>query len=217
MARRVVILGAGPAGRRVNYILSYDLDIEVIGHTDRDQTLAGREILGKPVLGTDETLTECYAQGVRHAVIGVGDPQVRAKLRKLATESGFELVNAMHPSAIVSPHVRLGQGVILAEGVVVSDNPIIEDNTWVGFGALIGHDARIGRDGLVGGRAAVGSGSQAGERVLLGFGCVIGLGLRIGDDAIVGSGANVIRDVEACAVVVGNPARVIKYLDRSSK
>lgn len=39
-------------------------------------------------------------------------------------------------------------------------------------------------------------------------------GVTIGENAVVGAGAVVTKDVPDNAVVVGNPARVIKYLDK---
>ena len=38
-------------------------------------------------------------------------------------------------------------------------------------------------------------------------------GIKIGDNAIIGAGSVVISDIPANAIVVGNPARIIKYLD----
>ena len=38
-------------------------------------------------------------------------------------------------------------------------------------------------------------------------------GVTIGENAVVGAGAVVTKDVPNNAVVVGNPARVIRYLD----
>lgn len=38
-------------------------------------------------------------------------------------------------------------------------------------------------------------------------------GVTIGENAVVGAGAVVTRDVPDNAVVVGNPAKVIRYLD----
>ncbi|PAU63549.1 dTDP-6-deoxy-3,4-keto-hexulose isomerase [Pseudomonas sp. PIC25] len=47
----------------------------------------------------------------------------------------------------------------------------------------------------------------------IGAGAVILPGLTIGERAMVGAGAVVTRDVPALALVVGNPARIVRYLD----
>lgn len=50
-----------------------------------------------------------------------------------------------------------------------------------------------------------------GSDVWLGAGVIVMPGITVGDRAIVGAGAIVTKDVPADAVVVGNPARIIKY------
>ena len=52
----------------------------------------------------------------------------------------------------------------------------------------------------------------SGERgASIGAGAVIMCGVTIGPWAMVGAGALVLEDVPEGAVVVGNPARIIKY------
>lgn len=51
------------------------------------------------------------------------------------------------------------------------------------------------------------------EEAWIGTGAIILPGVTIGRRAIVGAGSVVTRDVEDYAVVAGNPAKVIKYLD----
>ena len=50
-----------------------------------------------------------------------------------------------------------------------------------------------------------------GNNVWIGSHAVILPGIKIGDNAIVGAGAVVTKDVPAGAVVVGVPAKVIRY------
>jgi maltose O-acetyltransferase len=52
---------------------------------------------------------------------------------------------------------------------------------------------------------------KIGEDVWIGSGAIIMPGVKIGDGAVVGAGAIVLKDVPPNAVVVGNPARIIKH------
>ena len=53
-----------------------------------------------------------------------------------------------------------------------------------------------------------------GEAAWIGAGATILPGVRIGRHAVVGAGAIVTKDVPDYAVAVGNPARIIKHLDK---
>ena len=53
--------------------------------------------------------------------------------------------------------------------------------------------------------------THIGNDVWIGHGAIIMGGVRISDGAIVAAGAVVTKDVPPCAIVGGNPAKVIKY------
>ena len=76
----------------------------------------------------------------------------------------------VHPSAVVSPEAKLGQGVEVGPMAVVE------------AGAVIGDGARIGAHCVVERGATVGAGTRLAPRVVLGHGC------RIGARGIVHSG-----------------------------
>ena len=48
----------------------------------------------------------------------------------------------------------------------------------------------------------------------IGAGCIILAGVTVGENSVVGAGSVVIKDVEPYTVVGGNPARLIKRLDK---
>ena len=50
-----------------------------------------------------------------------------------------------------------------------------------------------------------------GNDVWLGAGCIINQGVKIGDGAVVGAGSFVNKDVEPFSIVVGSPAKLLKY------
>ncbi|MBL7815826.1 MAG: acyltransferase [Saprospiraceae bacterium] len=51
------------------------------------------------------------------------------------------------------------------------------------------------------------------DGVWMGAGVIVTPGVRIGRNAVVGAGSVVTRDVPPYSVVVGNPARIVKYYD----
>lgn len=50
-----------------------------------------------------------------------------------------------------------------------------------------------------------------GNDVWLGAGCIIKQGIKIGDGAVVGAGSFVNKDVEPFSIIVGSPAKLLKY------
>lgn len=83
--------------------------------------------------------------------------------------------------------------------------------TKIDHGTMIGHDVEIGPQCTVVAHAVICGYVVVEENAYLGAACVIRQRLRIGRDAMIGMGAVVIRDVPPNCVVVGNPARFLKY------
>ena len=82
---------------------------------------------------------------------------------------------------------------------------VIDKDVVIGKGCCIYQNVTIGKKYSAEGKSPV-----IGDNVrIYANACIIG-DIKIGDNAVIGAGAIVTKDVPANAVVVGNPARVIK-------
>lgn len=206
---KVLIVGAGGHGAVVLDILRSAGQYEPAGFIDADPALAGRKIGGVPVLGPLNLLPKFRSQ-FGGAIVAIGDNRVRRGYATKLQAAGVGLINAIHPSAVVSSTATLGQNLVIAAGAIVGTGAKVGHSALLNTGCIIDHECEIGE------AAHVGPGVKLAGRVRVGAGALVGIGacvlpcLHVGDEAIVGAGAVVLRDVERGTTVVGAPARVME-------
>jgi len=103
---------------------------------------------------------------------------------------------------IVGPGLRLyhGQALVVNDRVVIGKNCILRHSSTIGACRT-----DLNYSGVV---------PVIGDDVDIGSNVVVVGNVKIGDGAMIGAGSVVVRDVPPRAVVVGNPAKVIRLLDR---
>ena len=76
-----------------------------------------------------------------NAIIAVGDNLVRRKLSiKSKNKNWWKLV---HPNAIISRDVNVGQGTVIMAGSIIQTGVIIGEHSIINTGACIDHDCEI--------------------------------------------------------------------------
>lgn len=158
---------------------------------------------------------EAFRPGPRERyVVGFRGSHV-APLRDMLREK-FNIVfeSLIHPSAVISPFGRRGEGVIVGAGAVVASGVELGDFCLLNRACSIGHDTSIGAFSSVGPGANVASGVVVGDGAVVGIGATIIENIRIGESAFVAAGAVVTRDVQPGAMVAGIPATFKKMWKR---
>ena len=108
--------------------------------------------------------------------------------------------------------VSIGDNVTIKNGVFIWDGITIENNVFIGPGVTFTND----KTPVSKGHSFKLLKTVVKEGASIGGNATLLPGLTIGEHAIIGAGAVVTKDVPPYAVVVGNPARVIKYSERST-
>ena len=212
----VVIWGAGALGEHVHYLLSYNSKIRVSAFLDSNPEQVGKFFHGLPVMAaTKESLLTLKNKGATHGIVAIGDGPLREQFSLLFKELDYEITNAIHPSAQISPHVQLGRGVIILANANLFFNPVIGDYVFVANSVTVSHDNNINDNVSLNTSSTIVARVQLAKNVYIGASATVVHphtgSIVVGEDAIVGAGALVIKDVPARAVVHGVPAEVVRY------
>jgi UDP-perosamine 4-acetyltransferase len=177
---------------------------------DADESLHGSNVAGVPVLGGINQLLKLKTQKVRGAVVSIGDNRIRQQYAQEAADAGLELVQAIHPRAIIAKSARLGRNVVVAAGAVVCAEAVIGDSAIINTGAIIDHESVVGEAVHVCPAATLAGRVQVEQLAFIGMGARIIQCLTIGARSVIGAGAVVRSDIPPDCTAVGVPARIVK-------
>lgn len=142
--------------------------------------------------------------------VAIGDNKMRRWVFDKVEKHGFECVNLIHPSAVVSQNATLvGKNIAIMPNAVINAFAAVGFGTIINTGAVVEHESRIGSFAHIAVGAKVCGHVSVGDSCLVGAGAVIIPNLWIFDEVVIGAGAVVVRNIHEKGVFVGNPARKI--------
>lgn len=128
--------------------------------------------------------------------------------------------------AHVLPNARIGADCNICDHVFIENDVIIGDRVTIKCGVQVWDGVRLEDDVMVGPNATFTNDMFPRSKqpfeirptlvkrgASIGANATILCGVTIGEEAMVGAGAVVTKDVPDRAVVVGNPANIIRYLE----
>jgi len=113
---------------------------------------------------------------------------------------------------LVESDVLIGNEVTVKSGVYLWDGLTIEDNVFIGPNATFTNDkhprSKVYPETFL--RTLIKKGASIGANA------TILPGIEIGEHSVVGAGAVVTKSIPPYAVVMGNPAKIIRFLEKSN-
>lgn len=133
------------------------------------------------------------------------------KFRKLVAERyDVEYATACHPSALISPSAKIGEGTVVMQGAILQPDVRIGKHCIINSGASVDHECVTGDFVHISPHATLCGNVHVGEGSWIGASATVIPGIKIGKECVIGAGAVVIQDIPDGAIAVGNPARIIK-------
>jgi len=209
---KVIIVGAGGQARIVYEILSFDRNMEIIGFTDNVVKIPNETIFGKPILGSHSIWKELKEQGVKAAIVAIGDNKVRALRFKELSDLGIEIVNAIHPRATISLSAVIGKGVVVCTNAVVNTLAKIGNNCIINTGAIVEHEDIIGNNVHITPGVALAGRVTVQDNAFIGLRSVVKEYVTIGKNVIIGAGSVVLEDIPDNVMAAGIPAQIKKRI-----
>jgi sugar O-acyltransferase (sialic acid O-acetyltransferase NeuD family) len=215
--KRILILGTGGNSVEIfdtiNEINSIgdSPQYECLGFLDDDQSSWGKLVCGVRVLGP---LTAAKDYPDVWFVNGIGTHtnfwKKDAIIAKTAVPND-RFQRLVHPSASVSRMSEIGHGTVVLQNATVTSNTKIGSHVVILPNSIISHDTSIGDYSCVAGGASISGGATVGVSCYLGANSAIRERVKIGDCSLIGIGAVVLQDVPENSVMVGNPAKFLRY------
>lgn len=197
------LFGASGHGKVVKEILNAN-GVEVEAFVD--DNMAVNECAGRPVLHDATALTPIIVSIGVNRIRKLVAERLRAQAE--AHHQPLSFATAIHPSAIVSPTARIGEGSVVMAGAIINADVKIGKHCIVNTGASIDHDCVIEDFCHIAPGAHISGGTHVGEGTWIGVGTSVIQCLRIGKDCMIGAGSVVVNNIPDGVTAFGNPCRV---------
>ena len=210
----LLLVGAGGhALVIIDTIRLFQNHYNIIGVTDIDKSKTGGTVAEVPVIGTDNILESLYRSGLKKAFISIGavtDFAPRLNAYNMAVTLGYELINVIHGTSVISGRSQMGCGNAVLANAVINSGAGIGNNCIINTGSIIEHECTIGNNVHVAPGSVICGRASIADNCLIGAGSTVIQGVKIGENSIVGAGSVVINDIPPGSTAVGVPARIIR-------
>lgn len=204
----LVVLGSGNADivRLIEDINEDKKRFNFIGFLEKDEKLINKEVLGYPILGTDDLLLDKLSNcAVVNNIIGT------TRLHEIVSNNIhnkykiYNTPNLIHPK-VCCKYVNIGKGNIIYENVGFATKVSVGDFNIIYPSTNIGHETTIGDFNLFALNVVIGARCAIGSKNIFGNSSTLSLGLSVANDNSFGVGSVIIKNVESGKSLLGNPA-----------
>lgn len=174
-------------------------DTEIDGLVDDNPDI--NALLGYPVFHNRTDISP--------VIVSIG---INTTRRKVVGKLTGIFGKAVHPLAVISDTVTIGEGTVVMQGVIIQSDAKIGKHCIVNTGASVDHECVIEDFVHISPHATLCGNVRVGEGTWIGAGTTIIPGVKIGKWCVIGAGSVVTKDIPDNVLAVGNRCKVIKQI-----
>lgn len=201
MNKKLVIIGAGGHGKVVADIA------EKNGYNDivfLDDNRCGKNFGNYPIVGNN---CDALNYSDRDFIVGIGNAEGRKRIQEQLLKSNLNVINLIHPQAVVAKDVSFGIGIVVMAGAIINPGTAIGDGCIINTGATVDHDNVLGNYVHLSVGCHLAGTVQVGDNTWIGIGAVVNNDIKICENCVIGAGAVVINSLLDSDTYIGIPAR----------
>lgn len=142
-------------------------------------------------------------------IVSIGGNSIRKKVvDKLTGDFG----KAIHPLALVSDTVLIGEGTVVMQGAIIQADAKIGKHCIINTGASVDHECIIDDFVHISPHSTLCGNVSVGEGSWIGAGTTVIPGVKIGKWCVVGAGSVVTKDLPDNVLAVGNRCKIVKRI-----
>ena len=214
--KRLAIIGAGDLGLQLANLAAATGGHVLAGFFD-DTRVAGEAVAGASVLGGLDDIPARFAAGDFDCLaVAIGYKHGALRQAVYARHAGvIPFATLVHPSAIIDPGCRIGEGAVIYPGCVLDMEAEVGANALLNAGCVIAHHSVIGSGCFLSPAVSVAGFVVVEPGCVLGIGTVVIDNLRIASGCRTGAGAVVTSSLDRRGLYLGIPARFAKDIPES--
>jgi sugar O-acyltransferase (sialic acid O-acetyltransferase NeuD family) len=145
-------------------------------------------------------------------IVAIGENLTR---KRLAEKIHHKFGMAIHPSAIISPYSRIGEGTVVLPASIVNSGAVIGMHCIINTSAIVEHDCYIFDYAHIAPNVTLCGGVEVGEGTSIGAATAVLPNIKIGKWCVIGAGSVITRHIPDYSVVAGVPGKVIRTLSKT--
>lgn len=206
MGKKIIIVGAGDAGKELASIIRNDStqNFKLMGFIDDNSLKLNSIINGLKVISS---INDFQCPSDTFLICSITNTIYREKIIVNLESRNCKFTNFIHSSAIVNSDTSKTVGLIIFPFSVVSNNVKLGNHVFINMHTTIGHDAEIGHFSVLSSHCDITGNVKIGKNNFIGSHSTFVPKIKTGDNVMVGIGSIVMNNIPNSSKVFGNPAK----------